>query len=249
MHDDQHGTAIVVLAALLGAVKVLDREHRRPGRSWSSGAGAAGVACTNILLNSGHRATSSVLDSKGIVDERSRRPELLQGRAGPAHQSARPAPAGSPRRSTVPTSSSGVLGRSGSRGADRDDGAQAASCSRCRTPIRRSIPTRHASTRPVVATGAQRLPEPDQQRAGLPRGLPGRAGRRCAAHHRGDESRCRTMRSSRSSGTTWRSTTSCPARWIRGSARPWPQAVAEASRVLRSRRRCAGWRWSRSSRC
>ncbi|MFE3444611.1 NADP-dependent malic enzyme [Nocardia sp. NPDC059180] len=65
MHDDQHGTAIVVLAALNGAAKV-------QGRSTAglkvvvSGAGAAGVACTNILLAAGV-ADVTVLDSKGIV--------------------------------------------------------------------------------------------------------------------------------------------------------------------------------------
>ncbi|RBO92618.1 NAD(P)-dependent malic enzyme [Nocardia puris] len=65
MHDDQHGTAIVVLAALNGAAKV-------QGRAISglkvvvSGAGAAGVACTNILLAAGV-ADVTVLDSKGIV--------------------------------------------------------------------------------------------------------------------------------------------------------------------------------------
>ncbi|WP_406232752.1 NADP-dependent malic enzyme [Nocardia sp. NBC_01009] len=65
MHDDQHGTAIVVLAALNGAAKV-------QGRSIAglkvvvSGAGAAGVACTNILLAAGVQDVI-VLDSKGIV--------------------------------------------------------------------------------------------------------------------------------------------------------------------------------------
>src|ERR1700710_2187180 len=48
MHDDQHGTAIVVLAALLGAVKVLDRDIHSL-RVVISGAGAAGVACANLL--------------------------------------------------------------------------------------------------------------------------------------------------------------------------------------------------------
>ncbi|CDO06593.1 NAD-dependent malic enzyme [Mycolicibacterium cosmeticum] len=66
MHDDQHGTAIVVLAALLGAVKVLDRDIHEL-KVVVSGAGAAGVACTNILLNSGIRDIV-VLDSKGIVE-------------------------------------------------------------------------------------------------------------------------------------------------------------------------------------
>jgi malate dehydrogenase (oxaloacetate-decarboxylating) len=65
MHDDQHGTAIVVLAALLGAVKVLDREIHSL-RVVISGAGAAGVACANILIAKG--ITNIVLlDSRGIV--------------------------------------------------------------------------------------------------------------------------------------------------------------------------------------
>ncbi|TQC38195.1 NADP-dependent malic enzyme, partial [Rhodococcus sp. WS4] len=65
MHDDQHGTAIVVLAALKGAVKVQDRDIHEL-RVVISGAGAAGVACANILLAAGI-ADVTVLDSKGIV--------------------------------------------------------------------------------------------------------------------------------------------------------------------------------------
>ncbi|WP_166905821.1 NADP-dependent malic enzyme [Mycobacterium sp. DL440] len=65
MHDDQHGTAIVVLAALLGATKALDRDIHAL-RVVISGAGAAGVACANILLNKGIDDVV-VLDSQGIV--------------------------------------------------------------------------------------------------------------------------------------------------------------------------------------
>jgi malate dehydrogenase (oxaloacetate-decarboxylating) len=65
MHDDQHGTAIVVLAALLGATKVLDRDMSSL-KVVIAGAGAAGVACANILLASGVTHII-VLDSQGIV--------------------------------------------------------------------------------------------------------------------------------------------------------------------------------------
>ncbi|MGW0245176.1 NAD(P)-dependent malic enzyme [Nocardia goodfellowii] len=65
MHDDQHGTAIVVLAALNGAAKVQGRAIDGL-KVVVSGAGAAGVACTNILLAAGVRDVT-VLDSKGIV--------------------------------------------------------------------------------------------------------------------------------------------------------------------------------------
>ncbi|WP_083533905.1 NAD(P)-dependent malic enzyme [Gordonia desulfuricans] len=65
MHDDQHGTAIVVLAALKGAVRLLER-NLASLRVVISGAGAAGVACANILLAAGV-SDVVVLDSKGIV--------------------------------------------------------------------------------------------------------------------------------------------------------------------------------------
>ena len=65
MHDDQHGTAIVVLAALLGATKVLERDMHTL-KLVIAGAGAAGVACANILLAAGVRDVI-VLDSQGIV--------------------------------------------------------------------------------------------------------------------------------------------------------------------------------------
>jgi malate dehydrogenase (oxaloacetate-decarboxylating) len=65
MHDDQHGTAIVVFAALQGAAKVLGRDMGSL-RVVISGAGAAGIACANILLSVGI-ANITVLDSQGIL--------------------------------------------------------------------------------------------------------------------------------------------------------------------------------------
>jgi malate dehydrogenase (oxaloacetate-decarboxylating) len=65
MHDDQHGTAIVVLAALMGATKVLDRDMASL-RVVISGVGAAGVACANILLAAGV-SDITVIDTRGIL--------------------------------------------------------------------------------------------------------------------------------------------------------------------------------------
>lgn len=65
MHDDQHGTAIVALAALMGAAKVLGRDITSL-RVVVSGAGAAGVACANILLSVGI-SEMIVLDSQGVL--------------------------------------------------------------------------------------------------------------------------------------------------------------------------------------
>jgi malate dehydrogenase (oxaloacetate-decarboxylating) len=71
MHDDQHGTAIVLLAALRGACAVQGRALPEL-RIVISGAGAAGVACARILLAAGARDVV-VLDSRGV---------LVPGRAG-----------------------------------------------------------------------------------------------------------------------------------------------------------------------
>jgi malate dehydrogenase (oxaloacetate-decarboxylating) len=64
-HDDQHGTAIVVLAALRNAARLTGRELGQL-RVVVSGAGAAGVACTKILLAAGI-GDIAVADSRGIV--------------------------------------------------------------------------------------------------------------------------------------------------------------------------------------
>ncbi|MGY1630424.1 NADP-dependent malic enzyme [Geodermatophilus sp. SYSU D01186] len=65
MHDDQHGTAIVVLAALRNAARVVGREIGDL-RGVVAGAGAAGIACTKILLEAGI-GDIAVADSRGVL--------------------------------------------------------------------------------------------------------------------------------------------------------------------------------------
>src|SRR3712207_9476901 len=66
-HDDQHGTAIVVLAALTNALRVV-RKDLATVRTVVSGAGAAGTAIVQILLAEG--ASNIVAgDVRGGVDE------------------------------------------------------------------------------------------------------------------------------------------------------------------------------------
>src|SRR5215210_2882566 len=64
-HDDQHGTAVVVLAALLNAVKLTGRALEDL-RVLVIGIGAAGVAVTKILLNAGVRHVIGC-DSRGAL--------------------------------------------------------------------------------------------------------------------------------------------------------------------------------------
>ncbi len=66
MHDDQHGTAVVVLAALTNAAKVAGKPLEDL-KIVISGAGSAGVAVTEILLTRGVRDIV-VLDSQGIIE-------------------------------------------------------------------------------------------------------------------------------------------------------------------------------------
>jgi malate dehydrogenase (oxaloacetate-decarboxylating) len=51
-HDDQHGTAVVVLAALINAVKIV-KKQMKDLKVIVSGVGAAGVACSKILMEAG----------------------------------------------------------------------------------------------------------------------------------------------------------------------------------------------------
>jgi malate dehydrogenase (oxaloacetate-decarboxylating) len=64
-HDDQHGTAVVALAALEGALRLTGRAHHDT-RVVISGAGAAGVAVARILLAAGIRDLA-VTDRKGVL--------------------------------------------------------------------------------------------------------------------------------------------------------------------------------------
>jgi malate dehydrogenase (oxaloacetate-decarboxylating) len=53
-HDDQHGTAVVVLAALINALKIVGKEMDQI-KVVVNGVGAAGVACTKIIMAAGVR--------------------------------------------------------------------------------------------------------------------------------------------------------------------------------------------------
>jgi malate dehydrogenase (oxaloacetate-decarboxylating) len=64
-HDDQHGTAVVVLAALENAMRLTEKYHDTV-RIVVSGAGAAGVAVTRILLAAGYRDIA-VVDRSGVL--------------------------------------------------------------------------------------------------------------------------------------------------------------------------------------
>lgn len=68
MHDDQHGTAIVVLAGLINACKVTAR-NLNTSRVVVQGTGAAGSAVMRLIKKFAPRVEITALDSKGIISK------------------------------------------------------------------------------------------------------------------------------------------------------------------------------------
>jgi len=67
MHDDQHGTAIVVLAALINALKVVNKKVENI-KVVVNGAGSAAIAITNLIIKYGVNPKHLImLDSKGAL--------------------------------------------------------------------------------------------------------------------------------------------------------------------------------------
>jgi len=66
-HDDQHATAVVVLAALINSLKIVGKEMKDL-KVVVNGVGASGVACAKILISAGVKNIMGC-DSKGIVHE------------------------------------------------------------------------------------------------------------------------------------------------------------------------------------
>ena len=72
-HDDQHGTAIAALAALLGALKVTGKKIDEI-KIVMNGAGAAGTAIARLLLEDGVKPENmTILNSKGILYDNGKR--------------------------------------------------------------------------------------------------------------------------------------------------------------------------------
>ncbi len=68
-HDDQHGTAIVVLAGIINALKVVHKEKENC-RILVNGAGSAGIAISRLLLRYGFRDVT-LCDITGILSKKS----------------------------------------------------------------------------------------------------------------------------------------------------------------------------------
>ena len=190
MHDDQHGTAVVLLAALINALKVVGKDLTAI-KVVVNGLGAAGTACCKILLAAGVRhligcdRKGAVLDATG--DNLARPHARTCATASISTRRSRRCT----KRCTAPTCSSVV-----SRGniltvddldmmaADRIVFAMA-------NPEPEIAPDQALPHCRVLATGRSRLSQSGEQPAGVSRHLPRCAG--CAGTHdqRRDEARRR----------------------------------------------------------
>ena len=187
-HDDQHGTAIVVLAAALNAARVVGKRLADMTIT-VVGTGAAGVACARLLDEVGvgdiigfdregvlHRGLTGLSGAKRWFADHANR----DGRTGGIHDAV--------KRSDLLLGLSGpgivepwMLDRHGRRRHRLRDGQpDAGDHARRRAGERRR--GRHRS---------QRLPEPDQQRPRVPRRLPRPARHGRAALHDRHEARRR----------------------------------------------------------
>ena len=165
-HDDQHGTAIITLAGLTNALRVVGK-RLEDVKIVVSGAGAAAISISKLLLRAGARDVT-LCDRKGAI---------YAGRAE--------------NMNWIKTEMAEVTSRS----ADGRHGAHhAPRCHRLclRKPHAGDLPRRgqgrgcgRRQHRP------QRLSEPDQQRAGFPGHLPRRVRRARIRHQRAHEARRR----------------------------------------------------------
>ena len=184
-HDDQHGTAIISGAALLNALELVEKKIDQV-RVVFNGAGAAGLACALHYVRLGVRKENiTMCDIHGVIYE---------GRAeGMNPYNSRFAVKTSKRKLAE------VL-----EGADVFVGLSVGDCvtgEMLQTMAERPIIFALANPTPEISYpkgqgsaagrycghGALRLSQPGEQRAGLPRHLPRRAGRAGACHQRGDE--------------------------------------------------------------
>ncbi|MFQ8775794.1 MAG: NADP-dependent malic enzyme [Finegoldia magna] len=65
-HDDQHGTAVIVLSAVINALRIVNKDISDV-KIVISGAGAAGIAISNLLTLAGAK-NNLILNSRGIID-------------------------------------------------------------------------------------------------------------------------------------------------------------------------------------
>ncbi len=189
-HDDQHGTAIISTAAILNGLRVVEK-NLSDVRMVVSGAGAAAIACMNLLVALGMQKHNIVVcDSKGVI-YKDREPNMAETKAAYAVEDD-----GKRTLEDVIDGADIFLGCSGPKVLTREMVQKMA-----RAPM---IPARRTRSRKFCRRWRRRCVKtlssaPDvrttrtgEQRALLPVHLPRGAGRRRHGDQRRDEAGCRS---------------------------------------------------------
>ena len=237
-HDDQHGTAIVVLAALTNAMRVVEKDLAT-ARVVVAGAGAAGTAIVTLLLAAGvtdvvvyDRVGCLVPDLAGLSPAQVQLAEVTNPRrvTGDLHDALAP--------TAAPTSSSASARPASSTPSGSTTWPTARSSSPWPTPTRRSTPARPASTPPWSPRAAPTTPtrsttcsrSPASSAACSTPGPPRSPSTCCCAPPRRSPTSCATTSSTRASSSPRSSTPTCPR-----PSRP-RSAASQPERVLRGPR-------------
>ena len=209
-HDDQHGTAIIAAAGLINALELTGREIATT-KLVCNGAGAAGIACLELLRAIGFRPENLILcDTKGVIYE-GRTDGMNQWKSAFAVKTKARTLAEALKRRRCVLRTFGE--RRGDPGHGEVDGGKPIIFAMANPDPEITVEEvaevrdgRHHGHRPL------RLSEPDQQRARLSLHLPRRARRARTGHQYGNEDRggaraCRAGargRSRRSRRRLWR---------------------------------------------
>ena len=136
-HDDQHGTAIIAAAGLLNALDLTGREIATT-KLVCNGAGAAGIACLELLKAIGFRPENLILcDTKGVIYQ-GRKDGMNQWKSAYAIKTSKRAH--SRRQSKAPTLPSGSPSKAPSRRRWSSRWRRSRSSSPWPIPIRKSPP-------------------------------------------------------------------------------------------------------------
>ena len=188
-HDDQHGTAVITLAGLTNALKVVGKK-KEDVKVVTSGAGAAAISIVKLLLSAGYK-NITMCDRKGAIyagrdglnwiKEEMAQVTNLEKKAGPLSEHAQ-------GRRRVHRRFRSRHGHEGNGPDHEREGDHLC----LREPDAGDFPGRGKGGRRCRRFHRpQRLSEPDQQRSGVPRHLPRYVRRSRQRHQRGDEDGCR----------------------------------------------------------
>ena len=162
-HDDQHGTAVITLAGLTNALKVVGKK-KEDVKVVTSGAGAAAISIVKLLLSAGFK-NITMCDRKGAI---------YKGRDGLNWIKEEMAEVTNPEHKSGSLADM-LVGAGYGHDRDGQDDEQGRDYLRLREPNPGNFPGRCKGRRRSCCLDRQkRLPEPDQQRPRVPRHLPRR---------------------------------------------------------------------------